>query len=146
MNGVSWPKDIRGMHEFFDVLTDINKELRYDSENKLQQLFRMRLKFMMEEMDELLTSKDPAEIVDAFIDICVVAIGTLDMFDVNVQEAWNEVMNANLKKKRGANQKRENNGWIPDLVKPEGWTAPDHSNNLGHFPRIFKGKDENINP
>ena len=74
---------------------------------------------------------DSEEVVDALIDLCVVAIGTLDLFEVNAYEAWNQVLAANLNKKVGVKESRPNPFGLPDLVKPEGWTAPDHTGNHG---------------
>ena len=71
------------------------------------------------------------EIVDALIDLCVVAIGTLDLFEVNPYNAWNEVFDANMNKNPGVKASRPNPLGLPDLIKPEGWVAPSHKNNIG---------------
>ena len=44
---------------------------------------------------------NPEEIVDALIDLCVVAIGTLDAYGVNSYKAWDEVHAANMNKEVG---------------------------------------------
>ena len=68
--------------------------------------------------------------------LCVVAIGTLDAFGVNAYEAWNQVLAANLNKEVGIKESRPNPYGLPDLIKPEGWTPPDHSGNYGKIENL----------
>lgn len=75
--------------------------------------------------------EDSEEIVDGLIDLCVVAIGTLDALGVNVHKAWDEVYEANMNKEVGVKESRPNPLGLPDLIKPEGWTAPSHEKNHG---------------
>jgi hypothetical protein len=67
----------------------------------------------------------------------VVAIGTLDSFEVDANEAWNEVLIANMNKKTGVNASRPNPMGLPDLIKPEGWKAPSHDGNHGLLSKVF---------
>jgi predicted HAD superfamily Cof-like phosphohydrolase len=76
---------------------------------------------------------DGEEIVDGLIDLCVVAIGTLDLFEVDAHKAWDEVLKANMSKKVGVKESRPNPLGLPDLIKPEGWVGPDHTGNTGKF-------------
>ena len=80
---------------------------------------------------------DAEEVVDAMIDLCVVAIGTLDIYRVDSHKAWNEILRANMAKEPGVKPSRPNPLGLPDLIKPEGWTGPDHTGNHG-----LLGKDE----
>jgi predicted HAD superfamily Cof-like phosphohydrolase len=75
--------------------------------------------------------------VDALIDLCVVAIGTLDAFDVNSDEAWNRVHKKNMEKEVGIKASRPNPLGLPDLIKPEGWTAPTHADNIGLLSKVY---------
>src|SRR6266566_688330 len=62
-------------------------------ETKLKYL-DFRIKFLDEEMRELRKALDEgnaADVVDAHIDLCVFAIGTLLCFDVDAAAAWDEV-------------------------------------------------------
>jgi len=68
----------------------------------------------------------------------VVAIGTLDSFSVNSYVAWDEVLKANMAKKTGVKSSRPNPLGLPDLIKPEGWVGPDHSDNVGLVSKLFK--------
>ena len=74
---------------------------------------------------------DPEEIVDGLIDLCVFAIGTLDVFGVDANEAWDRVYDANMVKNVGVKPGRPNPFGLPDLIKPEGLTAPTHNGNHG---------------
>ena len=76
--------------------------------------------------------------MDALIDICVFAIGTLDAMEVDAFDAWDRVHKANMNKEVGIKAERPNPLGLPDLIKPEGWTAPSHENNHGLIGEVFK--------
>ena len=80
--------------------------------------------------------KDAEEIVDGLIDLCVVAIGTLDAYGVDPYKAWDEVLRANMDKFVGIKEGRPNPLGVPDLAKPEDWEAPNHLGNHGKFNDI----------
>ena len=77
------------------------------------------------------------DVVDALIDLCVVAIGTLNAFDVDSEKAWAAVYDANIIKNVGIKESRPNPLGLPDLIKPEGWKAPSHADNVGLLSHIF---------
>jgi len=129
----NWVKDIAQMHEKYCVNEKVNQ---FDNE-KLMEFARFRIKFLEEEMNELKTAKTAEDVVDALVDLCVVAIGTLDSFGVDANKAWNRVHNANMKKEVGVKESRPNPLGLPDLVKPKGWRAPSHKNNVGMFSKLF---------
>ena len=98
-----------------------------------------RVDFLEEELGETsaaLVNADAEEIVDGLIDLCVVAIGTLDAFGVDPYKAWDEVLKANMQKSVGKKSTRPNPLGVPDLVKPEDWEAPSHKGNHGKFNDI----------
>ena len=74
---------------------------------------------------------DAEEVVDGLIDLCVVAIGTLDALGVDPYKAWDEVHKANMAKEVGVKPTRPNPLGLPDLVKPEDWVGPSHKGNHG---------------
>ena len=80
---------------------------------------------------DAIKAKDAEEVVDGLIDMCVFAIGTLEVLGVNGNEAWTKVFNANMTKSPGVKPGRPNPFGLPDLIKPEGWTAPNHDGNHG---------------
>lgn len=132
-----WVKDIRDMQFKYGVHKWIHDN-RKDAE-KLRSYLEFRIKFIREELMETeaaLTNDDAEEIVDGLIDICVVAIGTLDAFGVDPYKAWDEVLKANLNKTVGVKPERPNPLGLPDLIKPEGWEGPSHEGNHGKFNDI----------
>lgn len=132
---MNWVWDIEDMHTKYGV----NEKVREFDADKLRQFLQFRVAFLEEELNELKDNmNNPEEIVDALIDLCVVAIGTLDAFDVNAKQAWNEVHVANMNKEVGIKASRPNPLGLPDLIKPEGWTAPSHAGNHGLLTKIVE--------
>lgn len=123
---VDWAKDIAKMHTKFKA----REGLVFNST-----FLRFRQRFLEEEfreMDEAILENNPEAVVDALIDICVVAIGTLDLGGVNAYVAWDAVLEANMKKEAGNNPTRQGSGGY-DLIKPDGWNPPNHFENTGFF-------------
>jgi predicted HAD superfamily Cof-like phosphohydrolase len=127
-----WVNDIGNMHAHYGIKPHVEKLTK----EQLQELLQFRIRFLQEETNELITNvNNPEEIVDALIDICVVAIGTLDLYNVDAEKAWNEVLNANMKKQTGVKPSRPN-PIIPDLIKDENWKSPSHEKNYGLFKKM----------
>jgi predicted HAD superfamily Cof-like phosphohydrolase len=128
-----WVKDMRKMASKYKIQDAVNN---LDSA-QLKAFLQFRINFLQEELDEMKKAATPnqpidsEEVVDALIDLCVVAIGTLDLFDINAYEAWNEVLEANMNKKVGIKETRPNPLGLPDLIKPKDWKAPSHKGNHG---------------
>ena len=130
---VNWVHDIAVMHNHYGV----NEKVRNFDKDKLRKFLDFRIKFLQEEIDELKTAESAEDVVDALIDLCVVAIGTLDSFEVDLYDAWDEVLEANMSKEVGVKESRPNPLGLPDLIKPEGWSAPSHDGNHGLLSNIF---------
>mgnify|MGYP003118186199 FL=1 len=129
-----WHEDIWDMHFKFGVHQWIMENL--DNKEKMSKFLEFRMNFLREELKETqdaIDNKDPQEIVDGLIDLCVVAIGTLDAFGIHPQEAWDTVHKANMSKEPGVKESRPNPLGLPDLIKPEGWEGPNHDDNIGFF-------------
>ena len=129
-----WVKDIHDMHTKFGVREAVEKM----DKDQLLEFLAFRLRFLEEELNETrrasnLQHRDNKEIVDGQIDLCVVAIGTLDAFGIDAHKAWDEVLKANMSKEVGVKESRPNPLGLPDLIKPEGWEGPDHTGNTGKF-------------
>ena len=95
----NWAADIAEMHAKYGV-----HEWVANNPDKLQQLLHFRVAFLKEEYDETFRAagmKDAEEIVDGLIDLCVVAIGTLDAFGIDAHKAWDRVHEANMTKEVG---------------------------------------------
>ena len=135
---INWAEDMNRMHKKYGVHEAIKKL----DKKELRAYLSFRVRFLQEELDELKEATKPMvpidaeETVDALIDLCVVAIGTLDAFGINAYEAWNQVLAANLNKEVGIKESRPNPYGLPDLIKPEGWTPPDHSGNYGKIENL----------
>jgi len=110
---------IKDMHYKFGIR---DKDIPFSREEKA-----FRITAMQEELDEYTCANTKEDELDALVDLVVFALGTaerqgmLEVFD----EAFQRVMNANCAKRVGGNKKR--GSFAIDLVKPEGWKAPDLS-------------------
>jgi len=123
-----WVNDMKKMHIKYGVQPKVDKL----NKDELKQFLDFRIKFLEEELTELKDNRDnPEEVVDALIDLSVVAIGTLDLFGIDAYKAWDEVFAANMNKEVGIKPSRPNPLGLPDLIKPEGWVAPSHKGNHG---------------
>ena len=132
-----WTEDMNMMHEHYGVHDVIDKM----DKDKLRKFLKFRTECIQEEVDELdhaVRGKEvnAEEVVDALIDICVFAIGTLDLFGVDSQEAWEEVYKANMNKEIGIKKERPNPFGLPDLIKPNNWEPPYHKDNYGKLGDI----------
>ena len=133
----NWVKDIQDMQYKYGVHKWIHDNK--DVTDNLRKYLEFRIDFLQEELSETeaaLVNMDAEEIVDGLIDLCVVAIGTLDAFGVDPYKAWDEVLKANLAKEVGVKPSRPNPLGLPDLIKPEDWEGPDHSDNHGKLNNI----------
>ena len=122
--------DIKKLNRYYKIYRFISKA----SDNEKLHYLEFRAKFIQEELTELfeaINNEEPDEVVDAFIDIIVIALGSLDAFDVDIKTAWKRVHHANMQKKIGVKDSRPNPLGLPDLVKPENWQAPQHFDNVG---------------
>ena len=128
-----WVKDISLMHRKYAT----NVAVRRMDKETLKEFLWFRLKFLDEELQETAKAAaqgDPEEVVDGLIDLCVVAIGTLDAFGVDANKAWDAVLKANMNKIIGVKPERPNPLGLPDLTKPDDWIPPSHEGNHGNIP------------
>jgi predicted HAD superfamily Cof-like phosphohydrolase len=131
-----WSRDVTKLHMkmgHVDAFKNLDKKM-------LKKLLNFRVSMLDEEMSELIVAiedKDSEGVVDALIDLCVFAIGTLDMLEVDANRAWNSVFNANLEKTPGVKEGRPNPFGLPDMIKPEGWQDPSHNGNHGRLEEFL---------
>jgi len=117
------------MHNHFDISTG---DIKWSAEEKV-----FRIDCLQEELYEYQASTTLEDELDALVDLVVFALGTAErqglmpVFAV----AFERVMNANMKKEIGPNSKR--GSFAIDLVKPEGWEAPDHSDLVNNQLEMF---------
>ena len=134
----NWVKDIHDMHTKFGVRDWF--EANKGDAKLMDKYLRFRLSMCKEELDETLAAleaENPEEIVDGLIDLCVFAIGTLDVFGVDAAAAWDQVYKANMDKSPGVKPGRPNPFGLPDLIKPGGWQPPSHKGNHGDLDKAL---------
>ena len=132
----NWVEDVVDMHRKFGF----HKAVEKMTQQQLREFLKLRLNMVEEEVKETRDAfmhKNSEEFVDGLIDTIVFCIGTLDLFDVDADKAWQEVMAANFAKKRGVKTGRPNPLGLPDLIKKKEWAAPDHYGNHGLLPKAF---------
>ena len=138
----NWFHDMKVMHQKFGVNKWMQAEQQSDVEFKrLNKFMQFRLDMMQEELDETkkaFEEKDAPEMVDGIIDLCVFAIGTLEVFGVDANKAWDEVYKANMSKEAGIKKGRPNPLGLPDLMKPDDWQGPVHEDNCGNISDSFQ--------
>tara|TARA_R100001480_G_scaffold921_2_gene2666 strand:- start:575 stop:1000 length:426 start_codon:yes stop_codon:yes gene_type:complete len=138
----NWFNDMIDMHHKYGVDKWMGNEMQSDADTrKLKKFMEFRLGMMQEELDETkqaFKDNNPEEIVDGIIDLCVFAIGTLEVFGVDANKAWDQVYKANMSKEVGIKEGRPNPLGLPDLVKPEGWEGPSHEGNHGNISDSFQ--------
>ena len=127
---MSWDVDIKNMHGRFGV----HEWIEQSTPEQRAELMKLRMRMLTEEYAETMNAYlqgDPEEMIDGLIDLCVISLGNLDIAGVTIQRAWDEVYRANINKSAGRKPNRPNPLGLPDLIKPDDWVAPDHSNNHG---------------
>lgn len=83
-----------------------------------------RYRFLLEEAEEFFESAEQGNIVkatDGLVDLIYVALGTLYMMGVPMQQCWDAVHKANMTKISGTTKR----GMRIDAMKPEGWVGPE---------------------
>lgn len=121
--GVNIPWDIRAFHEKFALVYPENPSF-LDPE---MQGFRSRfLREEADEYDEAIAEGDLEKAFDALIDLVYVAVGTAYLHGFQFAEGWRRVHSKNMEKVRAEKPGDSKRGTTYDVVKPEGWTPPDH--------------------
>ncbi len=131
-----WQKDVSAFHTLGDQPQTIDHVPNFDFWNGF-----FRIDLMQEELNEIHTAykklilansqsdteaKERAEaaIIDGFIDLLYVTIGSADCAGVKLDEYWDEVQRANLSKVDGSLGPTQYNE-DGKIMKPPGWKPPD---------------------
>ena len=109
---------VKAMHQKFGLenttgpsdLSEEEKQFRSDA--------------MLEELHEYMAADTLVDQYDALLDLIVFAVGTLERHGFPLLAGFEKVMEANMAKELGQNGEKRG-GFKRDLVKPEGWTAPE---------------------
>lgn len=159
-------------HQAPDMMIDIERfhqqfGLEYRGKPRMlePEVFDFRRRFMQEELDEWaeeqpgmvesLTADDGScdhrcmalgihQQLDALVDLIYVALGTAYLqFGPEVfHEAWRRVQAANMKKVRCETEGDSKRGSTYDVIKPDGWEAPDHHDLVrDHAHRVYRQPD-----
>lgn len=139
-----WVQDIRDLHEKMNVLPHARKI----TGAQLRDYIKFRISMLQEEVNETrdaLDENDAQGVVDGLIDLCVFAIGTLDILEVDTYEAWARVRDANMAKEPGIKPTRPNPYGFPDFIKPDGWVEPRHDDNIGRLAEIVNDSNTGSN-
>jgi len=132
------------MEDMLEFHTKFNLTHNGPARNLGGELGRFRVEFMQEELDEyqlsreavdqMIDTHDPAEYtfqlaqqLDALVDLAYVVVGTAYLQGFDFNRAWDRVHNANMKKVRATRAEDSKRGTAFDVIKPEGWEPPDHS-------------------
>jgi predicted HAD superfamily Cof-like phosphohydrolase len=89
-----------------------------------QEFIIERMRFLQEELDEFSEAGfhgDMTGAADGLADIIYVALGTMYLMNLPVNEIWDAVQSANMRKVRGATKR----GNAFDAAKPLGWEGPE---------------------
>lgn len=113
-------------------------ELEYKGppRNLPEELSMFRRRFIQEELDEYhvsILNQDLPGQLDALVDLLYVVLGTAHLHGFPIREAFAAVHAANMKKVRALRSTDSKRGSTYDVVKPEGWTAPDMQQVLDAF-------------
>ena len=81
---------------------------------------------------------DHAKAFDSLLDLVYVAMGTAHVEGYPWEQGWDEVQRANMSKIRAEREDQSKRGSTFDVVKPQGWRAPDIEGLLDEFgwPRV----------
>lgn len=132
--------DMVDMHTKFGVNKWVAQQVKEGNHENLKKFLQFRINFLEEELTETrdaVKAGDAEEIVDGLIDLVVIALGTLDAFDIDTHKAWKQVFWANISKDVGVKPTRPNPLGLPDLIKPKGWVGPSHIDNVGILPKAL---------
>lgn len=108
------------------------------------ELYEFRQKFLQEELDEFAEAHDAGDLLkaaDALVDLVYVALGTAQMMGLPWHAHWRLVQSCNMAKEPALHSLGSGCYWSSlKVIKPPGWTPPDHSSLLGYGPwPVFDG-------
>lgn len=137
VEGSSGSTVIRSASGVIDVFADTHEltekffgDVKYERDYDRLAFEISRWKEELNETIEAVNKGDAEGVVDGAIDLITFVLGTLENFGVDGRKAWKVVHEANMAKEKGTKSTRPDSNGV-DLIKPKGWKAPDHSDNVG---------------
>lgn len=128
----NWVLDIEDLHDKFGV----NDAMDGLTPNQLAFYLRFKSRNIEREFEKFTNAKDGEAVVSSMINICFECVAALDALGVDTYEAWNRVIESNMAKERQVDPISTNPLDLPNTLKPEGWIAPSHSDNIGLLSKI----------
>jgi predicted HAD superfamily Cof-like phosphohydrolase len=121
----NYASDVGAFHQRFNLpVTGTGPAALLDEDT-----FKYRLAFLQEELREFIEAHergDLAETLDALVDLAWVAIGTAHYMRAPFDDAWREVVKANMSKVLASvGDPTHKRGSIEIIRKPPGWRPPD---------------------
>ena len=117
---------------YIDDVEELRKkfELPIASEPTLldRETLQFRVKFLMEEVSELVKAHNDRDLVaaaDAIVDIVYVAFGGALEMGLPFDKLWNAVHAANIAKIKVDPENLGKRKFVHDLIKPAGWVSPE---------------------
>ena len=110
-------------HDLLAMVKEFRTKFNLPDENFKPKFALEREDMMYEELCEFnkaIRINDPEGALDALVDLVYFAIGTASSLGWDFNEAFRRVHAANMNKVRAYTERS-----AVDLVKPEGWVAPD---------------------
>jgi len=111
----------------YDVAEFRRKFLAEELKEYVDATYRAQQALAEEEPDGDYVQLQLEEMLDALCDLVYVAVGTAYYHGFNFREAWRRVQEKNMQKVRALRAEDSKRGVVYDVVKPDGWTPPDHS-------------------
>jgi len=112
-------KQVKKMHTKFGLNNDGEPCHLSDEEKKF------RIVALREEIDEYEESTELVDEYDALIDLLVFTVGTFERQGLRLQDGFDVVMECNMQKNIAGSNGNSKRGFKRDLVKPDGWVAPE---------------------
>jgi predicted HAD superfamily Cof-like phosphohydrolase len=114
----------------WDDIVEFHKKFGFEPQNEPRFLTpeenEFRVEFLIEELSEYRCASSLEDKIDALVDLVVVAMGTAYFHGFDWDSHWKEVHRANMNKVRAESAKQSKRKSSLDIVKPAGWTGPNH--------------------
>lgn len=91
------------------------------------EMVRLKLRHMEEELNEVRASYINGDLegyFDGLIDLIYVALGAAYFSNLDFNEGFTRVHEANMKKERALSATQSKRGSTYDIIKPAGWVSP----------------------
>lgn len=125
---MNFAQQLRELHTKMGHNAAVDEKISADN---IIEYLKFRQKMIFEEHTELgeaIEAQSAEGVIDAFVDLAVFAIGSLDLLlgsQADVETVWSYVHSANMQKEPGIKPARPNPFGFPDMIKPAGWREPD---------------------